>query len=140
MRNFLKKCCKMSNAPHQPCFPPPSHLTLIGALLRGRINFLFTVSNLKFATPPLPLPGKKWYVTYYTCLLKQKTSSRNFCCWLCIQIRVRLDSPLMNWTSTCEYLEVSNIFVWYKTSGSVCWISRELNLFMNVFITFAIRS
>ena len=74
------------------------------------------------------------------CILRQKTSSRSFCCWLCVQIRVRLDSPLMNWTSTREYLEVSNVFVWYKANGSVCWISWELNLFMNVFITFVIRS
>ena len=44
-----------------------------------------------------------------------------------VQIRVRLDSPLMNWTSSREYLEVSNVFVWY-------------NLFINVFITFAILS
>ena len=57
-----------------------------------------------------------------------------------VQIRVRLDSPLMNWTSTREYLEVSNVFVWYKTNGSVYWLSRELNLFMNAFVTFAIRS
>ena len=57
-----------------------------------------------------------------------------------VQIRVRLDSPLMNWTSSREYLEVSNVFAWYKANGSVCWLSWELNLFLNVFITFAIRS
>ena len=42
---------------------------------------------------------------------------------LCVQIWIRLDSPLMNWTSTREYLEVSNVFVWYKANGSVCWLS-----------------
>ena len=57
-----------------------------------------------------------------------------------VQIWVTLDSPLMNWTSTREYLEVSNVFVWYKAIGSVCRLSSELNLFMNVFVTFAIRS
>ena len=46
----------------------------------------------------------------------------------------------MNWTSTREYLEVSNVFLWYKANGSVYWLSWELNLFMNVFVTFAIRS
>ena len=57
-----------------------------------------------------------------------------------VQIWVTLDLPLMNWTSTREYLEVSNVFVWYKANGSVCWLSSELNLFVNVFVTFAIRS
>ena len=57
-----------------------------------------------------------------------------------VQIRVRLDSLLMNWTSTREYLEVSNVFVWYKANGFVCWLIWELNLSMNVFVTFAIRS
>ena len=58
-----------------------------------------------------------------------------------VQIWVRLYSPLMNfWTSTREYLEVSNIFVRYKANGSVLWLSWELNLFMNMFVTFAIRS
>ena len=56
-----------------------------------------------------------------------------------VQIRVTLASPLMNWTSTREYLEVSNVFVWYKSNGSVCWLSSESNLIMNVFVTFAFR-
>ena len=51
-----------------------------------------------------------------------------------------LASPLMNWISTREYLEVSNVFVRYKANGSVCLLSSELNVFMNVFVTFAIRS
>ena len=79
------------------------------------------------------------------CILKQKTNAIfvvSVTVRLRVQIRVRLDSPLMNWTSSREYLEVSNIFVWYKANGSVCWLSWgwELNLFMNVFITSAIRS
>ena len=37
-------------------------------------------------------------------------------------------------------IEVSNVFVWYKANDSVCWLSCELNLFMNVFVTFVIRS
>ena len=55
-----------------------------------------------------------------------------------VQIRVTHDSPLMNWTSTHEYLEVSNVFIWYKANSSVCWLSSESNLFMNVFVTFVI--
>ena len=43
-----------------------------------------------------------------------------------VQIRIRLDSPLMNWTSTREYLEVSNVFVWYKANGSVCYFCDSL--------------
>ena len=77
------------------------------------------------------------------CILKQKTNA-SFAVGdtvrLRVQIRVRLDSPLMNWTSSREYLEVSNVSVWYKANGSVCWISWELNFFMSVFSTFAIRS
>ena len=57
-----------------------------------------------------------------------------------VEIWVTLDSSLMNWISTREYLEVSNVFVWYKANGFVCWLSSELNVFMNVFVTFAIRS
>ena len=45
----------------------------------------------------------------------------------------------MNWTSTREYLEVSNVFVWFKANGSVCWLNSESNLFRNVSVTFAIR-
>ena len=56
---------------------------------------------------------------------------------LCVQIWIRLDLPLMNWTSTCEYLEVSNVFVWYKANGSV---GLAEFLFMNVFVTFVICS
>ena len=40
-----------------------------------------------------------------------------------VQIQVRLDSPLTNWTSTCEYLEVSNVFVWYKSNGFVSMLA-----------------
>ena len=54
-----------------------------------------------------------------------------------VQTRVRLDSPLMNWTSTRDYLQGSNNIVWYIANGFVCWLSWELNLFVNMFITFA---
>ena len=57
-----------------------------------------------------------------------------------VQIRFTLDSPLMNWTSTHEYWEVLIVFVWCKVIGSVCWLSSESDLFINVFVTSAIRS
>ena len=51
------------------------------------------------------------------------------------------DSTRLWWIGLqLEYLVVSNVFVWYKANSSVCWISWELNMFMNVFITFAVRS
>ena len=60
------------------------------------------------------------------CILKQETTAIfvvSVTVRLRVQIRVRLDSPLMNWTSSREYLEVSNVSVWYKANGFVCWIS-----------------
>ena len=62
--------------------------------------------------------------------LKQNTNVIFTIVRLRVQIRVRLDSPQMNWTSTREFLEVSYVFVWYKANCSVCWLSWELNLFM----------
>ena len=56
-------------------------------------------------------------------LLSVSVSATDSTVRLRVQIRVRLDLPLMNWTSTREYLEVPNVFVWYKANGSVCWLS-----------------
>ena len=52
---------------------------------------------------------------YQSVSATQDTTAR-----LHVQIQVTFDSPLINWTSTREYLEVSNVFVWYKANGSVC--------------------
>ena len=79
----------------------------------------------------LPLKQQLCYLIIHVFWIWSKTWTRFLLSFsatvrLCVQIRVILDSPLMNWTSTREYLEVSNIFVWYKANGSVCWLSWEL--------------
>ena len=57
------------------------------------------------------------------CILKQTRILRGFM-FKSNLIWVRLDSPSrLIGPSTREYLQASNIFVWYIANGFVCWLS-----------------